>query len=199
MKNKSKDVRARIIHNALKIFANKGFFRTTVEDIAHASGVAKGTVYLYFKDKSSLYISVIDEHFITGIAYLTKVLDEHLTNREKLYKIADEWIDSMIHLESSFFMFSMENLNLSRKILKAVKPIMSTRLQEMIDSIAQIIERGIKTGEFRKVDARITALHFLNTIRTGYYMSFFVPELKTGKKILLNLFFDGLKRKKRNG
>jgi TetR/AcrR family fatty acid metabolism transcriptional regulator len=199
MKNKSKDVRARIIHNALKIFANEGFFRTTVEDIAHASGVAKGTVYLYFKDKSSLYVNVIDEHFITGIAYLKAILVEHLSNREKLYRIADEWIDSMIQVESSFFMFTMENLNLSRKILKVVKPIMNTRLQELVDILAKIIESGIRAGEFRKLDARITALHFLNTIRTGYYMSFFIPELKTGKKILLSLFFDGIKKQKRNG
>lgn len=193
MKKKEQNLRAKIIKHALNIFTKKGFFRTTMEDIARASGVAKGTVYLYFKDKSSLYVDIIQEHFMTGILYLQEVEKEPLTSAAKLQKIAADWLDYMIQLKSSFFMFSMENLNLSRKILKAVKPIVMDNLKKMINQIALIIEQGMKSGEFRRVDSRIAALYFLNTIRTGFYISLFVPEITVDKKTSLQLFFEGLK------
>ena len=143
MRTKEQHTREKIINCALRIFAKEGFFKTTVDDIAQAAGLAKGTLYLYFKDKASLYVSVIEEHFKTGIDYLRGVEKESITSTRKLKKIADEWIDTMIRLKSSFFMFSMENINLSSKIMKAVKPIMNFRLKEMIDIIAKFIEQGI--------------------------------------------------------
>ena len=196
MKKKDQNIKRKIIRSALKIFTKKGFFRATVDDIANAANVGKGTVYLYFRDKSALYVSVIEEHFATGIAYLKEVKNGPDSSTERLKKIADQWIDYMIHLKSSFFMFSMENLNLSSKIMKVVKPIAIENLNNMIRIVAQIIEDGIKSGEFRRVDSRIAALHFLNTIRTGFYINLFIPEISVDKTKALNLFFDGLKKRR---
>jgi TetR/AcrR family fatty acid metabolism transcriptional regulator len=196
MRTKEQHTREKIINCALRIFAKEGFFKTTVADIAQAAGIAKGTLYLYFKDKASLYVSVIEEHFKVGIDYLRRVEEESITSTKKLKKIADEWIDTMIRLKSSFFMFSMENVNLSSKIMKAVKPIMNFRLKEMIDIIAKIIKQGIAKREFRKIEPHIAALHYLNTIRTGFFVNFIVPEKFVDKKILLDLFFRGLKQRR---
>lgn len=196
MRAKDKNIRGKIIRNALKIFAKEGFFKTTVDDIAQATDVAKGTLYLYFKDKASLYISVIEEHFKMGIDYLHRIEKEPMTSTKKLEKIADEWIDTMIQLKSSFFMFSMENINLSSKIMKAVKPTMNVRLKEMIDIIARIIEQGIAKKEFRKIEPRVAALYYLNTIHTGFFINFIVPEKQVNKNELLKLFFDGLKKRR---
>ena len=193
---KKDDARAKIIQNALKIFTKKGFFRATMEDIARASGIAKGTVYLYFKDKSSLYIAVIQDYYLAAISYLEELEKEELPSMRKLQKIADDWVDYMIRMKSSFFMFSMENLNLSSRIIKAVQPIVTDNLRRMIDHIARIIDQGIKTGEFRKVDIRIAAFHFLNTIRTCFYIAMFAPEITQGKKTSLQLYFEGLKTRR---
>lgn len=196
MRIKEQKTRGIIIKSALKIFAKKGFFKATVDDIAQAAGLAKGTLYLYFKDKASLYISVIEEHFKVGIEYLQKVEKESTTSTKKLKKIAGEWIDTMLKLKNSFFMFSMENINLSSKLMKAVKPIMNTHLKEMIDIIARIIEHGIVKKEFRKAEPRVAALHYLNTLRTGFFVSFLISEKPIHRNELLELFFDGLKKRR---
>lgn len=62
----------------------------------------------------------------------------------------------------------------------------------MTDLVAQIIEDGIAQKEFRKVKPRIAALHFLNTIRTAFFASFFFPELSGEKDAVLEVFFNGL-------
>ena len=196
MRIKEQQTREKIINCALRIFAKEGFFKTTVDDIAQAAGLAKGTLYLYFKDKASLYVSVIEEHFEVGIDYLRRVEKESMTSTKKLKKIADEWIDTMIRLKSSFFMFSMENINLSSKIMKAVKPIMNFRLKEMIEIIAKIIEQGIANKEFREIEPRLAALHYLNTIRTGFFVKFIVSEKQIDKNEILELFFNGLRKRR---
>jgi TetR/AcrR family fatty acid metabolism transcriptional regulator len=191
-----KNLRKKIIDAAIKLFAKKGFYETTVDDIAKAAKIAKGTAYLYFKDKPSLYISVIEEHFVTAMEYLQKIHKEDLTSTEMLQRTADEWINYMVKFKSSFPMFSIENINLTRRIMRAIKPIIFIRIEEMITLIAQIIEDGIKKKEFRKVNPRLAALYFLNTIRTGFFAQFFMPGMSVEKNATLELFFNGLKKRR---
>ena len=158
----------KIIKSGLKVFAKKGYFKTTVDDIAKEVGIAKGTVYLYFKDKPSLYISTITEHFSGAISFLEEIRMEKVSSTRKLHKIADAWYNYMLKYKSSFAMFTMENINLSRKIMKVLKPLIPKHITEMTDIVAQIIDDGIKQKEFRQVEPRIAALHFLSTIRTAF-------------------------------
>ena len=56
------DKRRRIIDAAVNVFSERGFFNSRVNDVAEAAGVAGGTIYLYFKNKDDLLISVFDSN-----------------------------------------------------------------------------------------------------------------------------------------
>jgi len=51
---------AELLEAARRLFAEQGFHATTVEDIAAAAGVAKGTVYLYYKSKHDVYWAALE-------------------------------------------------------------------------------------------------------------------------------------------
>jgi AcrR family transcriptional regulator len=53
--------RQQLIDAARDLFADKGYHATTVDDITRAAGVAKGTFYLYFREKREVYYQVIRE------------------------------------------------------------------------------------------------------------------------------------------
>src|SRR5437667_6793093 len=53
--------RERILEAAVKIFAEKGFYNAKVSEIARVAGVADGTIYLYFKSKDDLLISLFED------------------------------------------------------------------------------------------------------------------------------------------
>jgi len=55
--------RAQILACALEVFGEKGFHAATVDDIAARTGVARGTFYLYFKDRRSIFEALIDDFF----------------------------------------------------------------------------------------------------------------------------------------
>src|SRR5437868_12744881 len=49
-----------ILRAAIDVFAGRGFFNAQVADVARAAGVAAGTVYLYFKSKDDLLVSIFE-------------------------------------------------------------------------------------------------------------------------------------------
>ena len=62
------DKRERILDGAERIFARHGFFAAKVADVAKEAGVADGTIYLYFKSKDELLISLFERrmHQLNG-------------------------------------------------------------------------------------------------------------------------------------
>lgn len=65
--------REELLTAARRVFAEKGFHEAKVGDIAKAAGVAKGTVYLYFEDKRSLFSELIDNLFMRLSAAILRV------------------------------------------------------------------------------------------------------------------------------
>lgn len=65
--------RHELLDAARKVFADKGYHDTKVIDIARAAHVAKGTVYLYFPDKRSLFVELIDTLFTRFSAAILRV------------------------------------------------------------------------------------------------------------------------------
>jgi len=51
LKNKSEKRKEEILEAALKCFNKKGYYRTSIDEIAHKTGLTKGAVYYYFKSK----------------------------------------------------------------------------------------------------------------------------------------------------
>lgn len=58
--------RAEILDAALQLFSSKGFHDTTMEEVANAAGVAKGTIYLYFQSKEHLLLA-LKRDFMQGL------------------------------------------------------------------------------------------------------------------------------------
>src|SRR5215212_9059491 len=87
------DKRDAILRAATKVFAQNGFFQSQVADVARVAGVAAGTVYLYFKGKDDLLVSIFErsmnEVLAEGRAAIAAVTDP----AERLSRLAH------LHLE----------------------------------------------------------------------------------------------------
>jgi AcrR family transcriptional regulator len=196
MRKKETKTREKIIKNALKIFAQKGFFRTAMDDIAQATGVAKGTVYLYFKDKQDLYIATIDEHFNRALETLSAIEAKTTPPGEKMEEIAVNFIEYIKHLKTTYMLFTFENINLKGKTLKQMHTVIEPKIQAMIEIISKIIRSGIHSNEFRKVDPKVAAFYFISTIRAIFLSDFYMSDVSFKTDTVLKLFFEGLKKRR---
>ncbi|MGN1282130.1 MAG: TetR/AcrR family transcriptional regulator [Succinivibrio sp.] len=77
-----------IISTALNLFVSKGYYKTSLADIAKAGGMARSTIYLYFDDKSDLLRKAIQQIFTANRdEFLNEVEFRNLSKKELLYKV----------------------------------------------------------------------------------------------------------------
>ena len=78
-----------ILDAATRLFVKHGFRKTSVDEVAEASGVAKGTVYLYFKNKGELMVACICLEKLGQFERFTFLADADLTAQEKLIQFVE--------------------------------------------------------------------------------------------------------------
>ncbi len=76
--------RRRILKAATELFIRHGYRRTSVADIASQAGVAKGTVYLYFKTKTELLYGAVLEEEASLIGRMREAFEPSIAPRERL-------------------------------------------------------------------------------------------------------------------
>jgi len=82
-------VREKIIDSAVECFARSGFDKTTMDEIANASEVSKGTLYLYFKSKEDLFYGICE----SSLKKVKELLNGMLGTRENLVSNAQRFYD----------------------------------------------------------------------------------------------------------
>ncbi len=150
----SSEKRRRILDGALRAFARKGFYNTKVSEIAAEAGVADGTIYLYFKNKDDLLISLFEDRMEWVIGRLDAELQHVTGSREKLR--------AFIHLH---FMLVEEDRDLAefitvelRQSAKFVKEYDNPKFGDYLKLLQRIIEEGQRAGDLRiDLDARLAA------------------------------------------
>ena len=65
-----------IIEAAVRVFARQGYFNSRVSDVAREAGIAAGTIYLYFKTKEDILITLFREKMATFVASLRRAISD---------------------------------------------------------------------------------------------------------------------------
>ena len=93
--------RSSLLSHAYELFLNKGFNDTTISDIAKKSNVAKGTFYLYFKDKYDLRDQLVARQ--SAQIFLDAAKSIEMMPTEKQPKNVSEYVDALINYILDFF------------------------------------------------------------------------------------------------
>ena len=139
------DKRSRILHAAVKVFARRGYFAARVADVARRAGVADGTIYLYFRNKEDILVSLFDE-----------VMSEHLEGRRRqvepeapaparLRAIAERHLGLLGSNRDLAVVFQVE----LRQSTKFMERFTASWLQDYLALIGEVIEQGQREGSLR--------------------------------------------------
>jgi len=90
--NKKLEKKRKIIDSAYQIFKSKNIYNTAIDDIVKSAGIARGTFYLYFKDKSDLIEQLIFLKSAEGMKELLKLTAASMTDSENIFEISREFI-----------------------------------------------------------------------------------------------------------
>ena len=138
--------RAEILEAAAAVFGEKGFQRATMKDIAARAGIVPGTIYLYFRNKDDLLISIFEERVQRFIQQFQRRLILEENAEAKLRKLVELHLFEMQEHPDLAAVFQLE-LRQSRHFMSSYP---KTDLKGYFDLIGQILEEGQQQGLFRK-------------------------------------------------
>lgn len=92
MEDKKNLTRKQILIAADECFTQHGYMKTTFNDVARRAGISRASLYLYFKNKAELFMTVREDEHLSLAQQSAAVLKTKLSDKAKLKKIIDIWI-----------------------------------------------------------------------------------------------------------
>lgn len=150
-----------IIDAAVVVIAENGFHQAQVSKIAKEAGVADGTIYLYFKSKEDILISVFREKLAIFIENMDELMQTEMSANERLKK----WIENHFRvLYENRHLAIVTQLEL-RQSNKDLRYKINDALKEYLALLDSILKEGIDSGEFTSsVDLRLVRQMIFGTI-----------------------------------
>jgi TetR/AcrR family transcriptional regulator len=157
---RSLDTRATILAAAEQVFAKAGQAGARIDEIAATAGVNKALLYYYFKSKGGLYEAVMEDHFHEFNRQALTVLAASDDARAVLLRYVSLYFDfiSARHRYAALYqqLMTARGRPLERLVRKYLVPRNA--------AFNRLLARGIRAGQFRRVDARHTAISVVGLI-----------------------------------
>ncbi len=186
------DKRDALLRAAIDTFAARGFFNAQVADVARAAGVAAGTVYLYFRGKDDLLISIFERTMKEAIADGRKSVDNLTDPVERLREIARLHLGRLGRDRALAVVFQVE----LRQSTKFMERFSSTHLREYLGIIRNVIADGQARQVFRApISPTLAAKLFfgaLDEMATNWILSRRKYSLVAEADAIVDLFVGGL-------
>src|SRR5256714_1129850 len=134
-----------ILRAATDVFASRGFFNAQVADVARAAGIAAGTVYLYFRSKDDLLVSIFERTMRDGLEDGRKMVAAVDNPIERLRRFARLHLARLGRDRNLAIVFQVE----LRQSTKFMERFSSTLLRDYLGLIRSAIADGQNAGMFR--------------------------------------------------
>ena len=194
--------RNEILQAAWKVFASKEYDAATIDDVAAAAELSKGTLYLYFQNKADLFQSTIEmgmEEVNTIIQDTVSSSDDPVSGIREIIKhlltYSEDNMDFFKILSSgrSHFEVHAEIVNccdFKERIMKSAS--------RSVAIIAKHIQCGIEAGVFRQVNPEDAAFVLMSVIRGFAFRRIIDPaaaNLPEKAEFITNILLNGLEKR----
>lgn len=170
---KMNKTKRKIFETSMKLFAEKGYDATSIEEITATVGVAKGTLYYHFSSKEEIFKFLVEE----GVKLLKNSIEiktDKLTNSiDKIKAIILIQIKILVKYENFITIILSEIWGTSERS-KMCRNIVF----EYIEVIEEIVKEGINKGEIRNLDSNVVASGIF-----GFVCSSLIYKLRKNEEI----------------
>jgi AcrR family transcriptional regulator len=150
LSTKKEQRREQIIQGALSLFAIKGFYSTTIPDIAHELKMSVGNMYNYFKSKDILAKEIIKYISAYLGAKIREVNEESISTEEKTRKIIEVYFKTATSKPEMIDYFLRIYLSNREVFLDGCEGMIC--VNEFVTEIMIYFEEGVKCGDLRDQD-----------------------------------------------
>jgi AcrR family transcriptional regulator len=164
-----------ILAAALDLFTERGFNATRLEDVASRAGLSKASIYLYFKDKTSLLTALVQATVGSNITLASDMIGQHQGQVAPLLRQLLGFMAGRIE-ETRVPDLMKLVISESRAHPEIGRFYLDNVIGKALPLFQSLIERGIASGEFRPVDPSLTVKCLMGPMLLGaIWKSVFEP------------------------
>ena len=181
-----------IIDAAIRVFARNGFYNSRVADIAREAGIAAGTIYLYFKTKDEILVTLFREKMAAWVAFVRLEIGGERDPVAKLRRIVALHFDV---LEANPDLAEVLQVEL-RQGHKFFRGASAREVSSYFELIGGVLEEGIASGQIRKdIPVRLaTKMLFgaMDQVATSWVLGKRRSRLTEAADAVATIFLEGV-------
>jgi TetR/AcrR family transcriptional regulator, fatty acid metabolism regulator protein len=183
----------------MRVIARKGMAAATMQEIAEEAGVAKGTIYLYFRDRDELVERTFETAMEKLFARADEALDRDIPFEEKLRAVMSAQLEFFSQNREFFRLYLSLRMPegtpaQQRRQQRACHP----RYRQRIDKLSAVLKQAIERGELREIDPDRLAL-FIIEGSTAVILERLTEKVSPAEDadldLLVGLFLDGIRKR----
>ena len=189
--------REEILSSAEKVFAAKGFFPTTMSDIAREAEFGTGTLYKYFKSKEELYFTLINEKVDEMSCLVKAELSQKTSAIERIKKVLELQFEFIERNRDFFKIYISERSRFEWTVKDDLGKEIHEKMVTYIQLLVEVMSQGIKEKEFKPINP-IDLAHALVGIVNSFVFEWFISRetypLVSKLDTVLEIFLGGVER-----
>jgi len=192
--------REEILSAAEKVFAAKGFFPTTMSEIAETAEFGTGTLYKYFKSKEDLYFTLIDEKTDEINRLVKSELLQKTSAIERIKKVLGLQLEFIERNRDFFRIYTSEGSRFEWTVKDELGKGIHEKMVTYIHILAEVMNQGIEGGEFRALNPMDLAHALVGIVNSFIFEWLISPQsypLISKLDTVLEIFLGGAQRMER--
>jgi AcrR family transcriptional regulator len=173
-----------LLQIATRLFKEKGYPNTSMQDLADALGIRKASLYYYIESKEELLRRLLEHAFTLVGAQIDEIYATNLPPLEKLRRALENHAVTI-----------MDNLNLVSVYMDEYRNLPPRRLKQVLavrkhyeQTLMQILQEGIASGDFRPVNVEMTVYGLLGML--NWTVQWFSPTGKLSSQEIASILVD---------
>ncbi len=181
-----------IIDKATELFARKDYYEVMMDDVAHLSKVAKGTLYNYFDSKEKLYEEIIHSNLEKLVASVKSGLNNESFIIESLYSYVSSLFQFLIS-HKNFFKIYYSHLSKDDEVINSA---IKLKTEELSSLLSDIIYKGKREKLFRDFEedfaVRLIIGNIFNSVKRSIENNFSDEQLISEKENLFDFILHAI-------
>ena len=189
--------REEVLEAAEVVFAEKGFYRSTVEDVAERAEFSIGTLYNFFSSKEELYQSLMEMRIHQLNVEANAVLDEASNPEELIQAYIRAKIELSFKYESFAKLYTRERMGDRFSNAELWREKMGPLFEQVHKRLTRAFQEGIATGRFRSDLDQVDMAIALDGMTDEFMFEWLVNparvKLEEKFNVICGLILDGVK------
>ena len=160
-----------ILDAALTVLVQNGYEGSRMDDVVSESQLSKGAIYWYYKSKKAMYLDLVNFWVIRYSATINHLVENDQAAPDQLKSLFNYFIDQyesdpdpFIAL-TEFWSMAQKDDDFREKLQKVYS--------QFLEVLEKIVAKGVKDGDFKKLDIRITAMSIMLNVESINWFTLF--------------------------